>query len=99
MQKINTEEALKYLGVRLDRTLTYRQYLQSVKNKIKTCNNTIDNLVGASWGSHANVLRTSALVLEYSMAEYFTPVCTKSAHCKKVDVQLNDAITESYYES
>jgi len=32
-QKITTEEAPKYLGVRMNRTLTFRQHLESVKDK------------------------------------------------------------------
>ncbi|KAF0710578.1 Uncharacterized protein FWK35_00036874, partial [Aphis craccivora] len=69
-----TEEAPKYLGVRTDRTLTFRQHLQSVKDKIKTRNNIIAKLAGTNWGYHANVLRTSALALVYRVAEYCAPV-------------------------
>lgn len=40
---------------------------------------------GTSWGCHTSVLRTTALALVYSVAEYCTPVC---AHCRKVDIQV-----------
>jgi len=63
-----------------------------VKDKIKTSNNIIAKLAGTSWGCHANVLRTSALVLVYNVAHYCAPVWARSAHCKKVDVQLNDTM-------
>lgn len=91
-QKITTEEAPKYLGVRMDRTLTFRQHLESVKVKIKTRNNIVSKLAGTSWGCHANVLHTSALALVYSVADYCAPVWARSAHCKKVDVQLNNTM-------
>lgn len=75
--------------VKFDRTLTYSQHLESVKNKLKTRNNIIAKLAGTSWGCSTSVLRTSALALVYSVAEYCSPVWGRSAHCKKVDVQLN----------
>lgn len=74
----------------MDRTLNFGQRIESVKNKIKTRNNIISKLASTSWGFHANVLRTSALALVYSVAEYCAPMWARSAHCKKVDVQLND---------
>jgi|UniRef100_A0A2S2QPE9 hypothetical protein len=91
-QKITTEGTPKYLGVRLDRTLTFRQHLESVKDKIKTRNNIIAKLAGPSWGCRENVIRTSALALVYNVAKYCVPVWARSAHCKKVDVQLNETL-------
>jgi hypothetical protein len=76
----------------MDRTLIFRQHLESMKDKIKTRNNIIAKLAGTSWGCHANVLRTSALALVYSVADYCAPVWARSAHCKKVDVQLNNTM-------
>lgn len=67
----------------MNRTLTYRQHLKSVKDKIKTRNNIIAKLAGTSWGCHANVLRTSALALVYSVAEYCVPVWARSAHLQE----------------
>jgi len=75
--------------VKFDRTLTYNQHLESVKNKLKTRNNIIAKPAGTSWGCSTSVLQTSALALVYSVAEYCSPVWARSAHCKKVDVQLN----------
>lgn len=78
-QKITTQGAPKYLGV--NRALTFRQHLESIKEKIKTRNNIIAKLAGTGWGCRANVL-----ALVYSVAEYCMPVWARSAHCKKVDV-------------
>jgi len=46
--KITTEECPKYLGMKFDRILTYKQYMESVKNKLKTRNNIIAKLAGTS---------------------------------------------------
>lgn len=89
---IANEECPRYLGIKLDRTLTFRQHLETTKNKIKSRNNIISKLAGTSWGCSAGTLRTSVLSLLYSVAEYCAPVWTRSAHCNKIDVQLNSAM-------
>ena len=40
-------------------------------------------------GARTNTLRTSALALCYSVAEYCAPVWARSAHVHRLDVQLN----------
>lgn len=79
----------KYLGVILDRTLSFKKHLETTAQKISTRNNIIQKLCSTSWGASANTLRTSALSLVYSAAEYCAPVWLNSAHTKKVDTQLN----------
>jgi len=39
-----------------------------------------------------SMLRTSTLALVYSVADYCAFVWARSAHCKKVDVQLNNTM-------
>ncbi|XP_049799091.1 uncharacterized protein LOC126234439 [Schistocerca nitens] len=82
----------KYLGVTLDRTLSYKQHLINTAAKICTRNNIIQKLCGTSWGSSASTLRCSALGLVYSAAEYCSPVWLKSAHIKIVDTVLNQTM-------
>jgi len=86
---IPTENTPKYLGIKLDRSLTFKQHLEGVKDKLKTRNNIISKLAGTSWGCRANVLRISSLALVYSIAEYCAPVWARSTHTKNVDTQLN----------
>lgn len=81
-----------YLGVTLDRTLSYKDHLQKTAGKLKTRNNLLSKLVGTNWGANANTLRTSALALCYSVGEYCAPVWAQSAHTNLVDVQLNSTM-------
>ena len=46
----------------------------------------------STWGASANTLRSSALVLCYSAAEYCAPVWSRSAHTSQIDVQLNSTM-------
>ena len=62
-----------YLGVTLDRTLSYRQHLTKTAGKLQSRNNLM-KLAGSSWGANATTLRSSALALCYSVAEYCCPV-------------------------
>ena len=78
-----------YLGVTLDRTLSYKEHLQKTAGKVKTRNNLLSKLAGSSWGADAGTLRKSALALCYSVAEYCAPVWARSAHTSLVDTQLN----------
>lgn len=82
----------RYLGVILDRTLTYKQHLTNLSAKIRTRNNLIQKLANTSWGAQANCLRTSSLALVYSSAEYCSSTWLNSAHTKKIDTQLNSTM-------
>ena len=81
-----------YLGITLDRTLTYKSHLQKTAAKIRTRNNLLSMLAGTTWGASATTLRCSALALCYSTAEYCAPVWKNSAHCNKIDSQLNQTM-------
>ena len=82
----------KYLGVTLDRTLSYKEHCSKTKMKISARNNILRYLSGTSWGAKPQVLRTSALALSISAAEYAAPVWCKSSHTKLVDTAVNQAV-------
>lgn len=82
----------KYLGVTLDRTLSFKKHLTNTAGKIRTRNNLIQKLCGTTWGSTAHILRTSSLALVYSCAEYCAPAWLNSRHTKLLDVQLNQTM-------
>ena len=78
-----------YLGVTLDRTLTH---IEKTKKKVGTRNNIIRclKLRTSKWGATPTTLRSSALALCYSAAEYACPVWERSTHAKKLDATLNE---------
>lgn len=89
---IMNKEHPKYLGVNLDRSLTFRQHLEDIKNKIKTKIKIIQKLAGTSWGADTMVRRNSAIAFVYSVAEYCASVLARSVHCTKVNTQLNQVM-------
>ena len=59
----------KYLGVTLDRSLTNRRYLESLRKKL-TSHVASPELAGCGWGAGARILRIATLPLLHSTAEY-----------------------------
>lgn len=88
-QRVINKPFSKYLGVTLDRSLTFREHLSAVAGKLRTRNNLIQKLANSSWGADAETLKISALSLVYSVAEYCSPVWLNSKHITKVDTILN----------
>ena len=88
-QRLRHECRPTYLGVTLDRTLSYRVHLMKTAGKLKNPNNLLMKLADSTWGAIANTLQSSALALCYSAAEYCAPVWSRSAHTSQVNVQLN----------
>ena len=79
-----------YIGVTLDRTLSYKAHIEKTKKKVGTRNNIIRKLRTSKWGSTPTTLRSSALALYYSAVEYACPVWERSIHAKKLDGTLNE---------
>jgi len=91
-QRIKHDLNPVYLGVTLDRSLTYHQHLKKTAAKVGTRNNLLSKLAGTSWGASVQTLKTTALAQCYSTAEYCAPVWCRSSHTKLVDVQLNTSM-------
>ncbi|KAG5892097.1 hypothetical protein JTB14_008068 [Gonioctena quinquepunctata] len=53
-------------------------------------NNIRCTVAGTTWGANASTLRSTALAMTYSVAEYCAPVWYRSSHTHKIDVQLNE---------
>ena len=90
--RINHDPCPVYLGVSLDRSLTFRHHATKTAAKIKSKNNIIAKLAGTSWEANAQTLRSSAMALCYSVAEYCVPAWGRSFHIKLVDRQLNETM-------
>jgi len=85
----NTEHPV-YLGVTLDRTLTFKEQCKKTKMKVEARNNLIRKLAGSKWGATPNTIRTTGLALCFSAGEYACPVWNQSKHTKHVDTALNE---------
>ena len=80
----------KYLGVMLDRSLTYCLHLESLRKK----------LTSRSWGGllaragvlEQQLLQIATLALVHITAEYFVPVWCRSSYKRLADPAINDAL-------
>ena len=81
-----------YLGVKLDRSLTFRHHLKALCKKLTMHIALMRRLAGSGWGAGAKTLRTAALSLVYSTAEYCAPVWCHSAHTRFINSVINDAL-------
>ena len=81
-----------YLGVKLDRSLTFRHHLVALRKKLFSRFTLLRRLVGSGWGAGAKTLRIATLSLVHSTAEYCAPVWCRSAHTRLIDSILNDAL-------
>jgi len=80
----------KYLGITLDRSLTFKAHIEGAKLKVCARLNILRQISGTTWGSDPLTMRTTALALCYSSGEYAAPVSSRSAHSKQVNVALNE---------
>ena len=81
----------KYLGVTLDRTLGYTEHTHNTKMKVATRNNLLRKLSNSKWGANVSTIRTTALALCYSVAEYAAPVWARLSHAQKLNPELSSA--------
>ena len=79
-----------YLGVTLDRKLSFKQHAFNTKAKVNTRNNLLWKLTNSRWGAHPATARTTALALCFSTAEYACSPWGRSRHTGHVDIALND---------
>lgn len=91
-QRLRHDPHPVYLGVTLDRALSFKDHLLKTAGKLRTRNNLLTKLVGTTWGANTNTMRSTALALCYSVGEYCAPVWARSAHTNLVDVQLNSTM-------
>ena len=81
-----------YLGMKLDRSLTFYHHLEALRKKLSTRVALLRRLAGFGWGAGAKTLLISAFSLVYSTAEYCAPVWCRGMHTRLIDSILNDAL-------
>ena len=79
-----------YLGVKLDRSLTFHHHLVALRKKLSSRVTLLRRLVGLKWSAGSKTLATLSLV--YSTAEYCAPAWCRSAHTCFIDIILNSAL-------
>jgi len=91
-RRLDFHPTTTYLGVKLDRSLSFRQHLAGLRDKVMARSALIRRLVGTGWGASASTLRTSALALVYAPAEYCAPIWCRSKNTSLLDVSLNSTL-------
>ena len=81
-----------YLGVTLDRSLTYRRHLESLRKKLTSRFALLRRLAGSGWGAGATTLRIATIALVHSTSEYCAPVWCRSDHTRLIEATINDAL-------
>ena len=80
-----------HLPIKFGKPWSYKQNIQNTKIKVSTCNKLLKKLANSKWGTNASTIRTTALALCYSIAEYAAPVWARSTYADIVDPELNKA--------
>ena len=81
-----------YLGVKVGQSAYISSSLEALRNKLSTRVSLLRRLSGSGRGAGSKTLRTAALSLIYSTAEYCAPAWCRSAHTCLIDSFLNDAL-------
>ncbi|KAL7879144.1 hypothetical protein AOLI_G00101180 [Acnodon oligacanthus] len=90
--RLEFQQAPKYLGVRLDWTLSYKQHLDELKAKVMARVSLFRRLAGSTWGASPFPLRISMQALVLPAAEYCAPAWSRSPHVNKVDTAINSTL-------
>ena len=78
--------------VTLNRSLTYRRHLESLRKKLTSRVALLRRLAGSVWGAGATTLQITTVALVHSTAEYCAPVWCRSPHSRLIDPAINDAL-------
>ena len=68
---LNCKRYPTYLGITLDRSLTYKKHLHKLKQKVSSQGALVNKLSGTIWGTSFDTIRTSTTPLVFAPAEYW----------------------------
>ena len=88
--KLDNTHSPVYLGITLDRSLTYRNHGMKTRAKLSSRNNLLRKLQWMNWGTCPHTMRTTATALCLYVVEYCCPVWARSTHRKLTDTTLNE---------
>ena len=88
--QLNHCEHPVYLGVKLDRSLSFKKHIEKTIGKVESRNAIIGKLATSYYGADPKTVQTAVVALWMSSAEYACPVWSRSAHVKKLDTTLNN---------
>ena len=83
---------LTYLGVKLDRSLTFRHHLVALCKKLSSPVTLLKQLIGSRWVAGAKTLRKAVLSLVCPSGEYSALIWCRSAHIRLIDNVLNETL-------
>ena len=71
--------------------MSYKEHIQKLKCKASARHNILRKLSNTKWGAKPATIKTTALALCYSTAEYACSVWERSTHVSKLDPAVNEA--------
>ena len=80
-----------YLGVTLDRTLTYKHHIDALRRKVNVRNGLLRCLAGSTWGAYTSTLRTGALARVQRRRVCITRVVSQRPY-REAGRKLNDSM-------
>ena len=83
---LNCERYPTYLEITLDRSLTYKNHLHKLKQKVSSRVELVRKLSGTNRGTSFDTSRTSTAALVFAPAEYCAPVWCQNTHTKTLVV-------------
>ena len=81
-----------YLGVKLDRSLSFRHHLEALRKKLSPRVTLLWRLAGSGCGAGAKTLHICTLSLVYSTTEYCAPAWCRSTPTRLIDSILDDTL-------
>ena len=81
-----------YLGVKLDRSFTFRTLIEALGKKLKSRVALLRRLVWSGRGANAKTMSVAAHSRVYSTSEYCSPVWCPCAHICLIDIVFDDAM-------